>query len=185
MIIGLSKILEKIVACCLNSHTVLLSSFCFIDICHIKLSNVKINQSINQIYSDPKLSLSCFYMHCDSLRRLVSSSHALLCFQYCHVASALYAPFSLSLSLAWRDPGFCSNHPDRVLACYYNNSLAIPHALVPSLASVPSLFLCGNRKMRSPPRVQVDFDFTLLLLLAEDVSRKPVALVRMASVSEL
>ena len=37
------------------------------------------------------------------------------------------------------------------------------HALSPSLESVPSLFLCCNRKMRPPPSVQLDFDFSLLL----------------------
>ena len=35
------------------------------------------------------------------------------------------------------------------------------------------LFLCGNRKMPPPSRVQLDFDFSLLLLLAGDVSLNP------------
>ena len=85
----------------------------------------------------------------------------------------LCALFSLSLSLAWQDPGFCINRPARILVCYYNNMLAISRALLPSLASIPSLFLCDNRKMWPPPRVQVDFDFSLLLLLAGDVSLSP------------
>ena len=74
----------------------------------------------------------------------------------------LYALFSLSLLLAWRDPGFCINHPARVLVCCYNNTIAISRALSPSLESVPSLFLCGNTKMRLPPRGHLDFDFYLL-----------------------
>ena len=85
----------------------------------------------------------------------------------------LVCPLSLSLSLAWRDPGFCINCPDRVLVCHYSNTLAISCALSPSLESVPSLFLCCNRKMRPPPRVQLDFEFSLLLLLAGDVSLNP------------
>ena len=81
--------------------------------------------------------------------------------------------FSLSLSLAWWDPWFCINHPARVLVCHYNYTLAISCALSPSLESVPSLFLCCNRKMWPPPRVQLDFDFSLLLLLGGDVSLNP------------
>ena len=61
---------------------------------------------------------------------------------------------------------------------YNNNTIAISRALSPSLESVPSLFLCGNRKMRPPPRVQLDFDFSLLLLLAGDVSLNPGPSVR-------
>ena len=85
----------------------------------------------------------------------------------------LCALFSLSLSLAWRDPGFCINRPDRILVCHYSNTLAISRVLSPSLEAVPSLFLCCNREMRPPPRVQLDFEFTLLLLLAGDVSLNP------------
>ena len=85
----------------------------------------------------------------------------------------LCALFSPSLSLAWRDPGFCINRPARVSACYYNNTLAISHTLSPSLESIPSLFLYGNRRMWPPPWVQLDFDFSLLLLLAGDVSLNP------------
>ena len=85
----------------------------------------------------------------------------------------LCALFTLSLSLAWRDPGFCINRPDRVLVCYYSNTLATSRALSPSLESVPSLFLCCNRKMCPPPRVQLDFEFSLLLLLAGDVTLNP------------
>ena len=61
----------------------------------------------------------------------------------------------------------------RVLACYYSNTLNISRTLSPSLESIPSLFLCGNRKMRPPPQVQLDFDFSLLLLLTGDVSLNP------------
>ena len=81
--------------------------------------------------------------------------------------------FSLSLSLAWRDPGFCINLLDRVLICHYNNALTICRALSPSLESVPSIFLCCNRKMRPPPRVQLGFKFSLLILHAGDVSLNP------------
>ena len=55
---------------------------------------------------------------------------------------------------------FCINRPDSVLVCHYSNTLAISCALLPSLESVPSLFLCCNRKMRPPPRVQLDLDFS-------------------------
>ena len=82
----------------------------------------------------------------------------------------LCALFSLSLSLAWRDPGLCINNPARVSVCYYNNTLAISRTLSPSLESIPSLFLCGNRKMRPP---LIDFDFSSILLLAGDVSLNP------------
>ena len=85
----------------------------------------------------------------------------------------LCALFSLSLSLAWRDPGFCINCPERILVCHYNNTLTISCAISPSLESVPSLFLCCNRKKRPAPRVQLDFDYSLLLLLAGDVSLNP------------
>ena len=85
----------------------------------------------------------------------------------------LCALFSLSLSLAWRDPGFHINHPIRVSACCYNNTLAISRTLLPSLQSIPSLFLCGNRKRRPPPPVQLDLDFSLLLILTGDVSLNP------------
>ena len=57
--------------------------------------------------------------------------------------------FSLSLSLACRDPGFSINHPSWISTCYYNNSLYISHTLSPSIESIPSLFLCSNRKTHS------------------------------------
>ena len=85
----------------------------------------------------------------------------------------LCALFSLSLSLAWRDPGFCISRLDRVFVFHYNNTFGISRALSPSLESVPSLFLCCNSKMCPPPRVQFDFEFSLLLLLAGDVSLNP------------
>ena len=46
-----------------------------------------------------------------------------------------------------------------VLTCYYHNMLAISHALSPSLESIPSCFLCSNRKMWPPPQVQLDSTF--------------------------
>ena len=39
------------------------------------------------------------------------------------------ALFSPSSSLAWRDPGFCINCPDRVLVCHCNSTLAISPVL--------------------------------------------------------
>ena len=59
------------------------------------------------------------------------------------------------------------------MVCHYNNTLTISRALSPSLESFPSLFLCYNRKIRLPPWVQLDFEFSLLLLLAGDVSLNP------------
>ena len=41
--------------------------------------------------------------------------------------------------------------------------------LSPSLKSVSSFFLCGNRKMRPPPRIRLCFYLALLLMLAVDV----------------
>ena len=89
---------------------------------------------------------------------------------YCHEASAAVCH--------WWDPGFCINHPTWVSACYYNNMLAISRTLSPSLESIPSLFLCRNRKMWPPPRVQLDFDFSLLFLPTGDVSLNPGPSVR-------
>ena len=87
----------------------------------------------------------------------------------------LYA-FFLSLSLACRDPTFCINHPAWVPSYCYNNCsnlLVISRTLSPSLESIPSHFLSGNRKMRPPPRVRLNLDMSLLLLLAGDVSLNP------------
>ena len=103
--------------------------------------------------NDTSLSLSCVYTHSDSLHIFVSSSHALLCFPYSHAASALVCPFLSVMSLAWWDPGFCISRPTWVLVCYYNNTWGISCALSSSLESVPSLFLCDNRKMWPSPRV--------------------------------
>ena len=78
---------------------------------------------------------------------------------------------SLSLSLAG---SWVSHQPSHQgLVFYHNNRLTISCAPLSSLESVPSLFLSGNRKMRPPPRVQLDVDFSLLLLLAGDVSLNP------------
>ena len=55
-------------------------------------------------------------------------------------------------------------------ACYYNNTMAISRTLLPPLESIPSFFFCGNRKMRPPPQVRLNLDFSLLLLLKGDVS---------------
>ena len=85
----------------------------------------------------------------------------------------LCALFFLSLSPAWRDPGVCFNRPAAVLARYYNNTLATSRALLPYLQAIPYIFLCSNRKMQPPHRVQLDFDFTLLFLLAGDISLNP------------
>ena len=41
------------------------------------------------------------------------------------------------------------------------------------MESVPSIFLCCNGNIRPPPRVRLDFEFSLLLLLAGDVSLNP------------
>ena len=60
---------------------------------------------------------------------------------------------------------FCINHPAWVSSCYYNNcsnSLVIFRTLSPSSESIPSHFLCGNRKMQPPPRVRLNLDMSLL-----------------------
>ena len=49
----------------------------------LNLSNVKINQAINQIYSDTSLSLSCSFIHCDSLCSLASSVLSILPCGFC------------------------------------------------------------------------------------------------------
>ena len=81
--------------------------------------------------------------------------------------------FFLLLSPACRDPGLIINCLVRVLTCDYNNLLVIACALSPSLESIPSLFLCVNRKMWPPSRVWLNFDVSLLLLLAANVSLNP------------
>ena len=81
--------------------------------------------------------------------------------------------FILTIALAYREPGFCTNCPSRPVACYYNDSFAISRALSPSLEKIPSLFLCANRRMRLSPRVKLNLGMSLLLLLAGDVSLNP------------
>ena len=51
--------------------------------------------------------------------------------------------------------------------------LAISRALSSSLESIPSPFLCGNRKMQPPPWVRLNIDFSLLVLLEGDVGLNP------------
>ena len=149
----------------------LLSCFCFSDICHTNLDSLecKSDQSIKFIYILAYHYPAVIHIatHCADLQVV----HVHCCaFHTAIRVLLLCALFSLSLSLAWRDPGFCINRSDRVLVCHYSNTLAISRALLPSLESVPSIFLCCNRKMRPSPRVQLDFEFSLLLLLAGDVS---------------
>ena len=88
----------------------------------------------------------------------------------------LCALFPLSLSLGGL--AFHIKRPTTVSACYYYNTLVISRTPSPSLESIPSLFLCGDRTMLPPPRIQLDFDFSLLLLLARDVSLNPGPSVR-------
>ena len=130
--------------------------------------------SFDICYIDSLLTLSCFYIYCDSLHRSLHSSYTLL-YLSCTAMWLLLlcALFSLSLSVAWRDPGFCINRPVRVSACYYNNMLFISCAFSPSLVSIPSLFLCSDRTMRPPLWERLNFDFSLLLLVTGDVSLNP------------
>ena len=81
--------------------------------------------------------------------------------------------FILATALAYRDPGFCINCPCRAVVCYHKDSFVISRALSPSLERIPSLFLCANRRMRQPPRVKLNLDLSLPLLLAGDVSLNP------------
>ena len=81
--------------------------------------------------------------------------------------------FILATALAYRDPGFCINYPSRAVVCYHKDSFVISRALSPALEQIPCLYLCANRRMRLPPRVELNLGLSLLLLLAGDVSLNP------------
>ena len=110
---------------------------------------------------------------CDSLYRLVSSSRALLCFPYCYAASALVCPF-LHIIVTGITGSWVLYQPSRqgldLSLQQYTRCISCPFAIF-GISSIS--FLCCNWKMRPPPRVQVDFEFSLLLLLAGDFSLNP------------
>ena len=81
--------------------------------------------------------------------------------------------FISATALAYRDPGFCINCPSRAAACYDKDSFVISRALSPSLERIPSLFLSASRRMLLPPHVKLNLGFSLLMLLAGDVSLNP------------
>ena len=78
----------------------------------------------------------------------------------------------LSISVASRDPGFKINASvkPKVLACYQIDPVWISRGLSPSLESVPSLLFFCSRRSLPLPRVRLSFGWSLLLLLAGDVS---------------
>ena len=78
--------------------------------------------------------------------------------------------FILATALPYREPGFCINCPSRAVVCYQKDSFEISRTLSPSLERIPRLYLCAKRRMRLPPRVKLNLDLSLLLLLAGDIS---------------
>lgn len=86
----------------------------------------------------------------------------------------------LSISTACRDSDFKINAPPAspsVLACYHSDhqidSIRLSRGLSPSLESIPTLLFCHTSRPLHQPRVRLSFGWSLLLLLAGDVSTNP------------